>query len=226
MIRKFQILFWLLAMCKLGIAQITTTPDIPIDSKAVTITFDSSKDSRLGYFTGDLYAHTGVYISGTTGWKHVIGSWGDNTGQPKLTNKGNGIYELVITPTIKTYYSTTSSEQITSMNFVFRSADGSKQTNDLFVTVSTEDLHVTITSPSSDINVYQKSQSFQFTASSTVAATLKLFQNNQEIASQTETTSLSKSVSISTAANYWLKATATQNNVVQKIRFMFVSVNR
>jgi len=50
-------------------AQISTNPAIPIDSKAITITFDSSKDSRLGYFTSDLYAHTGVSITG-------IGDWG------------------------------------------------------------------------------------------------------------------------------------------------------
>ena len=67
-------------------AQITTNPAIPVDTKAVTITFDSSKDSRLGYFTGDLYTHTGVFISGSGDWKHVIGTWGDNTKQPKLTN--------------------------------------------------------------------------------------------------------------------------------------------
>lgn len=196
-------------------AQITTTPEIPVDSKAVTITFDSSKDSRLRYYTGDLYAHTGVYTSGTSGWQHVIGSWGDNTKQPKLTNKGNGIYELTITPSINTFYSVTSSELVTKMNFVFRSADGSKQTNDLFVTVVTEDLHVTITSPSR-INVLEKSQAFQLTASSTATADIKLYQNNVEFGAQTSTSSINKSITISEAGNYWFKATATQNNIVKK----------
>jgi len=196
-------------------AQITTNPAIPVDTKAVTITFDSSKDSRLGYFTGDLYTHTGVSISGSGDWKHVIGTWGDNIKQPRLTNKGGGIYELTITPDINTFYAVPSSELVTKMNFVFRSADGSKQTNDLFVTVVSEDLHVTITSPSR-INVLEKSQAFQLTATSTAAADIRLYQNKTEIGGQTSTTSISKSITLTNAGNYWLKVTATQNNIVKK----------
>jgi pullulanase/glycogen debranching enzyme len=203
-----------MAFAKLSFAQITTLPATPIDSKSVTITFDSSKDSRLGYFTGDLYTHTGVSIAGSGDWTHVIGNWGDNTKQPKLTNKGGGIYELTITPDINTFYSVSSSELVTKMDFVFRSADGSKQTNDLFVNVTTEDLHVSITSPSR-INVFEKNQTFQLTASSTASASLKLFQDKQEITTQTGTT-ISQTITIAYAGNYWLKATATLNNIVKK----------
>ena len=195
-------------------AQLSTNPVLPIDSKAVTITFDSSKDSRLGLFSGELYAHTGVSIAGIGDWKHVIGNWNDNAIQPKLTNKGNGIYELVINPDINTYYSVLPSELVTKMDFVFRSADGSKQTNDLFINVSTEDLHVNITSPSR-INVFDKNQSFQFTASSTASADLKLFLNNQQISSVTGTT-LTETMTLPDAGNYWLKATATQNTTIKR----------
>ena len=196
-------------------AQITTNPASPIDTKSVTITFDSSKDSRLGYFTGDLYAHTGVYISGSSDWQHVIGSWGDNTKQPKLTNKGNGIYELTITPDINTFYAVTASELVTSLNFVFRSADGTKQTKDLFVTVYTEGLHITITSPRR-INVFEKSESFQIKVSATSPADLKLYQNNQEIGGQTATNTITQNLSLANAGNYWIKATATQNSTIKK----------
>lgn len=195
-------------------AQISTGPAIPVDSKAVTITFDSSKDSRLGYFTSDLYAHTGVSVASIGDWKHVIGNWGDNAKQPKLTNKGNGIYELVISPDINTYYSVLPSELVTKMNFVFRSADGTKQTNDLFVNVSTEDLHINITTPSW-INVFEKDQNFQFTAQSTSSADLKLFLNNQQVYSLSGT-SITKTITISDAGNYWLKATAIQNTTVKR----------
>jgi glycosidase len=192
-------------------AQVTTNPSLPIDSKPVTITFDSSKETRLGLFTSDLYAHTGVFISGNSNWQHVIGSWNNNTIQPKLTNKGNGIYELVITPDINTYYSVLSSELVKKMNFVFRSADGSKQTNDLFIDVYTQDLHVSISTPSR-INIFEKNQSFPFTASSTASADLKLFMNNQQISSQTGA-SITYNLSVPNAGNYWLKATATQNAI-------------
>jgi len=144
----------------------------------------------------------------------VIGAWNDNIKQPKLTNKGNGIYELVISPDINFYYSVLPSELVSKMNFVFRSADGSKQTNDLFISVFTEDLHVNITSPSR-INVFDKNQNFQFTAASTISADLKIFLNNQQISSATGT-SITKTMTIPDAGNYWLKATVTQNTVVKR----------
>lgn len=209
MLRRFHLLFWFLAFYGAGFAQLSTNPSLPIDNKPVTITFDSSKESRLGYFTADLYAHTGVYISGSSDWKHVIGTWGNNALQPKLTNKGNGIYELVITPDINTYYSVSPGELVKKMNFVFRSADGKQQTSDLFIDVFTPDLHVNVSSPAR-INIFEKNQTFQFTASSTATADLKLFLNNQQIASLTST-SVTNNLSIPDAGNYWLKATATQN---------------
>ncbi len=214
MIRRLHLIFWLVAFYQFSFAQLSTVPALPIDTKAVTITFDSSKESRLGLFSGDLYAHTGVSIAGSGDWKHVIGTWGNNTIQPKLTNKGNGIYELVISPDINTYYSVLSSELVTKMDFVFRSADGTKQTNDLFITVSTADLHVNISLPSR-ISVFEKNQNFQFTANSTASADLKLFLNNQQVAAFTGT-SITNIMSVPNAGNYWLKATATQNNQVKR----------
>jgi len=121
-----------------GSAQIITDPALPVASEKVIITFDSSKESRLGFYTGDLYAHTGVIIEGNASWQHVIGNWGDNTIQPKLSNKGNGIYELEITPDIQGFYTVPSNEKVLKMAFVFRSTDSKKQTDNLFVTVYPE----------------------------------------------------------------------------------------
>lgn len=214
MIRRIQLIFWLVVLYQFNYAQLTTNPVLPIDNKSVTIAFDSSKDSRLGLFSGDLYAHTGVIISGSTDWHHVIGNWGDNNVQPKLTNKGNGIYELTISPDIITYYSVPSSELIKQIALVFRSADGTKQTKDLFVDVFTEDLHINITNPTSK-SIFEKNQSFQFSAASTSVAELKLYLNNQQISSFNGT-SISTTLSLPDAGNYWLKASSTQNNLVKR----------
>jgi glycosidase len=214
MMRRFQLIFWLVAISRLGFAQLSTNPALPINCDAVTISFDSSKETRLGYFTSDLYAHTGVSIEGKGDWQHVIGAWGNNTQQPKLTNKGNGIFELVINPNINSYYSVPPSELVKKMSFVFRSADGTRQTNDLFIDVFVEGLCVNITTPNR-INLFDKSQAFQFSASSTLSADLKLFLNNQQIAAQTGT-SIAQSLSVPDAGNYWLKVTATQNTSVAR----------
>jgi pullulanase/glycogen debranching enzyme len=176
--------------------------------------FDSSKEPRLGYFTSDLYAHTGVSIEGKGDWQHVIESWGNNTTQPKLTNKGNGIYELVINPSINSYYSVSPNEIVKKMSFVFRSSDGTKQTNNLFIDVFAEELQISITAPVR-INVFEKNQTIQFSASSTQSSDLKLFLNNQQIALQTGT-SIAQSLLVPEAGNYWLKATATQNTSVAR----------
>jgi len=221
MIRRFNLLFWLIAVYQLSFAQVTTNPALPIAAKTVTVTFDSSKEPRLGLFTADLYAHTGVFVDGNSNWQHVIGSWGNNTVQPKLTNKGNGIYELVISPDINTYYSVLSSEVVKKMAFVFRSADGTKQTNDLLIDVYAEGLNVSISSPAR-VNIFEKNQNFQFTASSSSSADLKLFLNNQQIASQTGT-SITQNITIPNAGNYWLKAKATQSTTV-KLDSVFVFI--
>ena len=214
MIRRLQFIFWLLAIAQISFAQISTNPALPLDNKAVTITFDSSKETRLGFFTSELYAHTGVMIYGKTDWQHVIGSWGNNTVQPKLTNKGGGIYELVITPDINSFYSVPGTEVVKKMAFVFRSADGTKQTNDLFVDVYAEGLNVSISTPSK-ISIYEKNATFQFTASTTTTADIRLYQNDLEIASQTGT-SVSKSMTLPDAGSYWLKVKATQNTTVKR----------
>jgi len=213
MSRRIIFLFWLVTVYQLSFAQITTNPPLPIQNQAVTITFDSSKESRLGLFTGDLYAHTGVFVVGNSNWQHVIGTWANNATQPKLTNKGNGIYELAISPDINTFYSILPSETVKSMNFVFRSADGTKQTNDLFVTVYTQGLNLSISSPAR-INIFEKNQSFIFTASASISSDLVLYQNNQQIATQTGT-SITQNISIPNAGDYWLKVKATQNATVK-----------
>jgi glycosidase len=211
---KINLLILFTFLCLLSFAQIITSPELPVNTKPVTITFDSSKDSRLGKFTGDLYAHTGVSIEGKGNWQYVIESWGDNTTQPKLTNKGNGIYELQISPSINSYYSVPAHELVKKMCYVFRSVDSKKQSNDLFVDVATEALAVKISTPHTQ-SIFEKNQIFEFSASSTVTAELKLFVNNQQIAAQIGT-SISQNHSIPNAGNYWLKATASDNSQIMK----------
>ncbi|MBV5349193.1 hypothetical protein JZU61_06035, partial [bacterium] len=66
----------------------------------------------------------------------------------------------------------------------------------------------------SRINVFDKNQNFQFTAASTISADLKIFLNNQQISSATGT-SITKTMTIPDAGNYWMKATVTQNTTVK-----------
>ncbi|MBN1819878.1 MAG: T9SS type A sorting domain-containing protein [Prolixibacteraceae bacterium] len=187
-------------------SQITTSPALPTASGSVKITFDSSKETRLGYYTGDLYTHTGVKIEGDNDWQHVIGTWGNNSVQPKLTYLGNGIYELEIEPDINSFYSVGENEKVLQLAFVFRSADASKQTNDLFVNVYEEGLVVEIAEPSNN-SILLKNNAVTITANSSVSASLKLLLN-ETVLTQTNGFSVSTTKTFTEAGNFWLVAQA------------------
>lgn len=201
----FLSIFWAVATQ----AQITTEPAFPTANQSVTITFDSSKDSRLGFYTGDLYAHTGVKIEGNSQWQHVIGNWNDNTVQPKLTNLGGGMYQLIISPDITTFYSVPSSETITQLALVFRSTDGKKQTNDLFVNVYPEGLTVTITNLSV-LAIVKKGDPLQVNVSASETSNLAIYLDNDSIIGSDSSTQLSDQITLNQIGNHWLIAQATK----------------
>lgn len=208
MFQKISFIFFSLFTFSTITAQITTEPVLPVANQKVIITFDSSKESRLGYYTGDLYAHTGVNIEGKGNWQNVIGSWGDNTKQPKLSNKGNGIYELEITPDINSFYSVGTGEKVLQMAFVFRSADGKKQTDDLFINVNS--LRIKISEPSAK-SFFDLNQTVTISAKSTQEATLKIF-IGENILTQTSDTTIKFDYTFTESGTVWIKAEAVKNN--------------
>ena len=188
-------------------AQVTTNPELPTASQSVTITFNSAEESWLGYYTGDLYAHTGVIIQGDSGWKHVIGDWGNENNQPKLTHLGNGVYELEITPDINTFYSVPENEAVVQLAFVFRTADESKQTDNIFISVYGDGLVVEITEPS-NTSVLPKNESVTISAASSLESDLKLYLN-ETLLTQTTGKNISTSYTFTESGNNLLIAEAT-----------------
>lgn len=164
---------------------VTTDPAVPIPGKLIKIFYDSSKDAGdLHNYTGDLYAHTGVFTQGTTGWQKVIGSWGNNSTQPKLIYLGNYRYELNITPDINTFYSLGLSDIVTKICLVFRNAGATQQTRpDLFLDVFQAGLNVAFTLPVKTSFVTELNKQIIFKASATLADSVSLYINNQFIKS-------------------------------------------
>lgn len=116
--------FFILPYCFFG-QLVTTEPPLPIVTEPVTIIFDATEGSGgLAGYTGDVYAHTGVitqYSSGSSDWRYVKTSWGQNTPDTKLTRIGQDLYSLQVTPDIRGYYGVPAGEKILQMAFVFRS---------------------------------------------------------------------------------------------------------
>lgn len=204
--RRTFVLFIMVFVAMVVNAQITTSPELPVANQPVTITFNSSEDDRLGDFRSDLYAHTGVGIEGVGDWQNVIGEWKQNNIQPKLTHLGDGIYELEITPDINSFYGVASNQVVYNMSFVFRSSDGNKQTNDLFVDVYQPGLSISISSPGNN-NILQVSDEKTIAASSTDEATLSILINGR-LLKETNGTSISSPYNFAATGTYEIVALA------------------
>ncbi len=137
----------------------------------------------LHNFTGDLYAHTGVTLLGVA-WQKVIGTWANNSTQPKLTYLGNYLYELDITPDIKTFYSLSDTDVPTNICLVIRNSAGTLQTRpDIFLNVFQAGLNVTFTLPVKSSFVAELYKQIPVSASATLADSISLYINNNFIKS-------------------------------------------
>jgi glycosidase len=189
---------------------ITTDPGVPTADKAVKIIYDSSKDSGdLNNSTGDLYAHTGVFIQGTSGWQKVIGVWGNNVSQPKLKYLGNFKYELDITPDLKTFYSLSSSDIVTKIALVIRNGQSTKQTKpDIFIDIFQSGLNVIITSPARNSIVADLNKQIAINAVSTLADSVSLYINGVFIKSGSAPNQLTYTFTASQYGEFRIKTIA------------------
>ena len=165
-------------------AQLTTNPVFPAADDPVTIYLDATGTGLEGY-TGDVYTHTGVTVDGNQ-WQNVIGSWGNNTTQPMLTNVGTDLYELEITPSIRDFYGVSASGVITELSFVFRSEDGSQQTSpDIFIDIYEIGLNINIVEPSVSGVILELNDILDVNAAGLGSDSLALFLNDVWTASAT-----------------------------------------
>ncbi len=167
------LIFILLGLQNLNSQTITSNPEFPTATETVTIYFDATGTGLEGY-TGDVYAHTGVNLSTGSEWQHVIGSWGDNTTQPKLTRTSTDHYSLEITPSINNFYNVSGTETVSQLAFVFRSADGSQQSNNLLLDIYTVSNTVSIALPDSTA-IFSIGDSVNIQAVAMFADSIKLF---------------------------------------------------
>ncbi|HCC95216.1 MAG TPA: alpha-amylase, partial [Flavobacteriaceae bacterium] len=159
----------------------------------------------LANYSGDIYAHTGVTIDGKQ-WENVIGSWGNNSTQPKLTFVSGSTYKLEIPTSIYQFYGVDTSKNITAINVVFRSADGKQQTTDLSISVGS--FKVTLTNPlENSITNVSSGSSFNIKATATKSANWTLTANGTQIDALSNSTSFDKNYTISQNQNYTLNAT-------------------
>jgi len=204
---------------------IETSPLIVTMGQPVSVYFNSDEDTgELHNYTGDVYAHTGVIIEGSSGWQHVIESWGNNTTQPKLTYLGNYRYELEITPSIEEFYpDMTGDEKVIKLAFVFRDASTDLQTADLFVDVFETGLNVSITLPTEQSVIRQLNEDLAVEASATLADSLVLFIDDDRTVKSDDPQLLTYTVPADEYGGKWIKVRAySLPDIVSDSIYMFV----
>lgn len=188
----------------------TSDPALPTPGKLIKIFYDSSKDAgELHNYTGDLYAHTGVILEGSTQWQKVIGTWGVNTSQPKLTKVSTYLYELDITPDIKSFYSLAQTDKVLKIALVLRNAVATLQTRpDIFLDVFQAGLNVTFTLPLKTSFVTELNKQIIIKASATLADSVSLYINNKFIKSGTTPDLLTGTIMADQYGEYHVKVVA------------------
>ncbi len=199
-----------------GKAQIITTePSLPLAEEAVIIYYDATLGSAgLEGFTGDIYAHTGVLSSessGTEDWQYVKTEWCENTDETKLTRISENLYSLEISSSIREYYGVPEEELITHMAMVFRNSDGSKEGkgdggSDILVEVFPEGLELNIINPDQNM-VVEPVANVDFEAAVSMSSDLNLYLNESLVKSLSGK-SISHTFSFPTAGDFWIKLTA------------------
>ena len=205
-----KIIFYILFIVSLAVSSVfgqvwTTDPSIPIDNQPLTIYLNTPGTGLAGY-TGDIYAHTGV-----NNWANVIGSWGNNTTQPKLTKVSDTQYKLDITPSIRQFYNVSAGIQISRIAIVFRSSDATKQTSpDIFIDVYEAGLNVSIAEPAQKSNIIEFGENLTIRAAANESTSLSLFIDDTEVATTAtgEVSYIFNSTSYG-YGSYWAKAIAT-----------------
>ena len=186
----------------------TTSPQYPTETDQITITFDVTHqtDSRtlVGY-TQDVYAYTCVTTvinNGTpTPWQHEKVKWALNTPDLKLTrsNTNQNVYSLTVNNPRNFYGITNVNEKITELDFVLRSSDGLKQTENIFVPLYSAGISIIMNSPTVNLSYgdpmrspvcIPSGSSKLISVTTTVTGSITLFINGNQIA-QSSTNSLS-----------------------------------
>ena len=207
--KHFIILWFFLSTLTVSAQMVTTDPALPTMGRLIKIFFDSSKDAGdLHNFTGDLYVHTGVTINGAS-WQNVIGTWAVNSTQPKLAYLGNFIYELDITPDIKTFYSLSASIVATKICLVFRNSSGSLQTRpDIFIDIFASGLNASFALPEKPSLIAELNETIPIKAVAAGADSLTLYVNNKYLKSGTGPDEVTYSFITDQYGEFWIKAVA------------------
>lgn len=216
--------------CGTQVGVVTSQPSFPLDNSPLTIFFNAElgNGGLVGY-NGDVYIHTGVITNlstGSTDWKYVKTTWGQNTPDTKLTKIDDNLYQLEIA-SIRSYFGVAATEQILKVAMVFRSdipvsgtnfregknADGS----DIFIDVYKNQISVKILNPSEQNALVPANLPLVVCVDAMLNESITLYLDGAEVFSD-NTSSVTFPIMPNelSAGTHWLKAKA-QNSQGQSV---------
>lgn len=204
--KNYLILAFLMMCSCLSFAQITTSPTTVLADQPATITFNKT-GTPLASYSGTIYAYVGVTVNGVQ-WQNIKGSavWGNNA-QPQMTQVTANTYSLTITPDLYTYFGVASTNSITQICIIFRSADASQQTSDAFIPVGA--FQYTLTAPlANSNNIITSGSNVAVSATNTNgSATYNLLANGTTINTATTASYSYTDTNVTVNKNYELRIT-------------------
>jgi hypothetical protein len=95
----------------------------------ITLFFNAAQGNKELMGASSVYVHHGVVTDNANGtaWKYVKGNWGQDDGIGKMTKIGTDLWQLKLSPNVRSYFGVPAAEKIYRISCVIRSADGSKK---------------------------------------------------------------------------------------------------
>src|SRR5690554_17100 len=114
---------------------LSCSPEQADADKELTIYYKAPANSSLNNYTGEVYIHTGVIVEGV--WQFVPAEWNQNLPKCRMSKvEGEqNAWSIKLSPSIRAWYAS-GETPVTKLGIVVRSADGTKQTEDLFIDMS------------------------------------------------------------------------------------------
>lgn len=110
-------------------AQVTITP-YPFDVNqqiTISVNLSQSQCNSIPVSTNKVYMHAGIG-NDTNAWSYsVVGNWGLDNGIGLMTNQGNGVWSITLTPSTYFNLNTTQQNAATKLGLVFRNASGNQE---------------------------------------------------------------------------------------------------
>lgn len=194
-------------------AQVTITPSAFEISDEITITVDvnSSASDCNGLNTpSKVYMHAGIGDDSNAFGYNVIGNWGQDDGVGEMTNNGNGMFSITITPS--TYYQITSEQQnsATQIGMVFRNPSGSEELKasgckDFFFDIGS--FQLSLNTPTTETTLLNAGETIAINATSSLTADFTLLANNNIVDTATQTNAYSTNYTVTETTTFELKIT-------------------